>query len=179
MVTVSGFTVAKSQEIEDAIIVGASIVAGNLIFERHDGSTFSGGSVQGGQPIPHSSAVTVTCGSPVGTTSSVFNGFDTPVSVSGFQKYQAGTKLIIEAATGVWGNTVDTDYEIAVSISGFYHVIAKGEYNVGQRSGILQLTGVAAGTWSPTLYYRRTAGSGTVYDGIAGAKNCLKVTETY
>ena len=47
MATVTGFTAARMQEIEDAVIVGAEVVDGDLILTLHDSSTVNAGSVLG------------------------------------------------------------------------------------------------------------------------------------
>lgn len=51
MATITGFTAERSQEIEDAIIVGASIVSDHLILERNNGSEIDAGFVKGGTVI--------------------------------------------------------------------------------------------------------------------------------
>ena len=45
--TVTGFTADRMQEIEDAAIVDANVVADDLIMTRHDASTFNAGNVRG------------------------------------------------------------------------------------------------------------------------------------
>lgn len=45
--TVTGFTAARSEEIEAAAIVSGSVVGDNLILEAHDGSTINAGDVRG------------------------------------------------------------------------------------------------------------------------------------
>lgn len=49
MSTVTVFTAARMQEIEDGAIIGGSIVGDNLILEAHDGSTVNAGDVRGPQ----------------------------------------------------------------------------------------------------------------------------------
>lgn len=46
-VTVTGYTAAHTQDIEDATIVGAAIVANELILTRHDSTTINLGNVKG------------------------------------------------------------------------------------------------------------------------------------
>lgn len=46
-VTVTGYTAAHTQDIEDATIVGAAIVANELILTRHDATTINLGNVKG------------------------------------------------------------------------------------------------------------------------------------
>lgn len=52
MATVTAFTAERTQEIEDAAIVDAAIVGGELILTKHDGSTINLGSVMGPQGDP-------------------------------------------------------------------------------------------------------------------------------
>lgn len=54
MATVTGLTAERMMEIEDATIVGAEIVAGNLILTTHDGTEINAGPVTGpvGPPGP-------------------------------------------------------------------------------------------------------------------------------
>jgi microcystin-dependent protein len=47
MATITGFTAARMQEIEDETIVDAEIVGGNLILTKHDGTTVNAGPVVG------------------------------------------------------------------------------------------------------------------------------------
>jgi hypothetical protein len=47
MATVTGFTASRTQEIEDANVIGAHVTGGHLILEHHDGSTTDAGSVAG------------------------------------------------------------------------------------------------------------------------------------
>jgi microcystin-dependent protein len=47
MATVTGLTAARMQEIEAASVVDGEVVGGNLILEKHDGSTIDAGSVLG------------------------------------------------------------------------------------------------------------------------------------
>ena len=45
MATVTGFTAARMQAIEDQAIVSGSVSSGDLILSRHDGSTINAGSL--------------------------------------------------------------------------------------------------------------------------------------
>lgn len=47
MATVTGLTAARMLEIEGASIIDGEVVAGNLILEKHDGTTIDAGSVTG------------------------------------------------------------------------------------------------------------------------------------
>lgn len=47
MTTVTSYTAARMQEIEDSAIVDGNIVGSNLILSRHDGATIDAGSVVG------------------------------------------------------------------------------------------------------------------------------------
>lgn len=47
MASVTGYTAARMQEIEDQAIVDGSIVGDNLILERHNGGTINAGNVRG------------------------------------------------------------------------------------------------------------------------------------
>lgn len=51
MATVTGYTAARIQEIEDQAIVSGSVVSGQLILNRYDGGTVNAGSVQGPQGV--------------------------------------------------------------------------------------------------------------------------------
>ena len=179
MPSITGFTSARTQEIEDAIIVGASIVGGHLILERNDGAEIDAGDVRGGEQIPHSSSTQVTAATPVGTTLSTFNNLQVPLSVSGFVKHRADTKLICEYAGSIVNDDALGQYEVAINLGGVNRVIANGFSTGGQKSGILTITGIAAGTYTINVHYRRVNSTGTVLDGYLGARNALKVTETF
>ena len=56
MATVTGFTAARMLEIENATIVDASIIDGELILERHDAGTVNVGSVVGPEGPPGGNA---------------------------------------------------------------------------------------------------------------------------
>ena len=47
MATITGLTAERMQEIEDAAIIAAEIVSGNLILTKHDGTTINAGPVTG------------------------------------------------------------------------------------------------------------------------------------
>lgn len=47
MATVTSYTAARMQEIEDNAVVGGHITGDNLILERHDGTEFTAGDVRG------------------------------------------------------------------------------------------------------------------------------------
>lgn len=47
MATVTGFTAARMQAIEDSAIVGGTVLGGNLILTKHSGATINAGSVIG------------------------------------------------------------------------------------------------------------------------------------
>ena len=47
MGTITGYTAARTQQIEDSAIVNGSVVAGKLILTRHDTTSFDAGSVVG------------------------------------------------------------------------------------------------------------------------------------
>jgi hypothetical protein len=47
MATITGYTAARMQDIEDSAIVGGSIVGGELLLDRYDGGTVNAGQVQG------------------------------------------------------------------------------------------------------------------------------------
>jgi hypothetical protein len=49
MATVTGFTAARMQEIEDASVIGAHITGDDLVLETHDGGTIVVGSLRGPQ----------------------------------------------------------------------------------------------------------------------------------
>lgn len=60
MATVTGYTAARMQAIEDSAVVDGVVVGDNLILSRHDGSTIDAGSVRGPQgPIGSSSDTAV------------------------------------------------------------------------------------------------------------------------
>lgn len=58
MATVTGYTAARMQEIEDSAIVDGVIVGDNLILTRHDGATIDAGDVRGPQGDPGSTGDT-------------------------------------------------------------------------------------------------------------------------
>lgn len=47
MASITAFTAARMKEIEDTCIIGGAVILGDLILERHDGSTFNAGRVEG------------------------------------------------------------------------------------------------------------------------------------
>jgi len=47
MATITGYTAARMQDIEDSSIVGGTIVGDNLILDRFDGGTVDAGEVRG------------------------------------------------------------------------------------------------------------------------------------
>lgn len=47
MATITGFTASRMKEIEDASVVGGSVVGDDLILQRFDGTTFNAGVVKG------------------------------------------------------------------------------------------------------------------------------------
>ena len=47
MATVTSYTAARMQEIEDSAVVGGHITGDNLVLERFDGSEFTAGNVRG------------------------------------------------------------------------------------------------------------------------------------
>lgn len=64
MASVTGYTAARMQAIEDQAIVDGSVVGDNLILERHNGTTINAGSVRGpGGPPGPSGSVGGTLGS--------------------------------------------------------------------------------------------------------------------
>lgn len=51
MATITGFTAARMQDIEDGTVVDGDVVGDNLILTKHDGSTINAGNVRGPQGI--------------------------------------------------------------------------------------------------------------------------------
>jgi len=180
MPNVTGFTAASTQEIEDAIITSAAVVGGHLIFTRHDGSTYDAGDIRGGEQIPHSKAVQVISAGGY-TDLTTFNALDVPLVVSGFQKYRADTKLLIQVDTGFFCDDGAGSWEAAIWMAGVNKgVIMNGTGLLDQKSASKELTGIAAGTHTIHIYYRMGAGSpGTLFEGTAGNRNSLLVTETF
>jgi hypothetical protein len=179
MPSVTGFTSARTQAIEDAIITSAAVVAGHLIFTRHDGTTFDAGDINGGQQIPHTNlnAVSSTGGT---TDSTSFVVLDIPLSVSGFQKYRDDTKLIVEAHTGIYNNDEGGFYEVACRIGATDTVLFNGYGLSGPKSGARQISGLVAATYTISLVYRKgTSGIGTTIEGRVLCRNELVVTETF
>lgn len=52
MASVTGYTAARMQQIEDQAIVGGHINGDNLILDRHNGGTINAGNVRGPQGVP-------------------------------------------------------------------------------------------------------------------------------
>lgn len=52
MATITGYTAARMQAIEDGAIVDGDVVGDNLILRKHDGSEINAGSVRGPQGVP-------------------------------------------------------------------------------------------------------------------------------
>ena len=177
MPSITGYTATRTQAIEDAIITSAAVIGGHLIFTRHDGSTYDAGDIRGGEQIPHTKVQTVTSGAS-GTTATGFVNFPVALAVSGFQKYRADTKLVIHMDTDVYNSDVFGVYEVAVLIGSTHTVIFSGYGHDSSKSGIKEITGLAAGTYTITGRYRRGV-SGTAYQGHSGTRTCLQVTETF
>ena len=179
MTVINGYTAEHMQALIDSMIVGGSVVGGDLILEQHDGGEVNAGDIRGGQQIPHTKATTVnSTGSESGSTSMV--NFGVGLSIAGFVKYRADTKLILEIATGVFNDDALGYYEVGISIGGTVYEMFNGYSDVGAKSGIYELPGLAAGTYTLTAKKRCGLSSvGNVSDGTAGARNSMKVTETF
>jgi hypothetical protein len=179
MPSVTGLTAERMQAIEDAVIESAAIVAGHLIFTRHNGSTYDAGDVNGGQQIPHIGYNAVQANSGQSQSTS-FVALGVPLTVSGFQKYRADTKLVVQAFTGVYNNLSDGFYEVACRISGTDTVLFNGYGPDDSKAGLRVITGLAAGTYSISLVKRTGLdGVGIAIDGSNFTRNELMVTETF
>lgn len=51
MATITGYTAARMQEIEDGTVVSGNVTDGDLILTKHDGSQFNAGTVRGPQGL--------------------------------------------------------------------------------------------------------------------------------
>ncbi len=181
MTVINGFTAEHTQELIDSMIVGGSVVGGDLHLAQYDGGVINAGDIRGGEQIPHSKTTMVAVGSTaLYTNLSTFNSLGVNLAVSGFVKYRADTKLCVEVHTGVYNDDDLGFYEVAVLLGVTDYVMFNGYSNLGSKSGAREISGIAAGTYTLTAKYRRgTSGIGTVYDGTPAARNCLKVTETF
>jgi len=177
MVSITGFNAARSQEIEDASIIGGTVVGGDLILTRHDGGEVNAGDIRGGEQIPHSNIVQVT--STGSTTSSTFSNFASSLAVASFVKYRDDTKLHVEFTGGIYTPDTFTQYEVAIYIDSVNRIVVNDFGASGGKAGMMQITGLAAGTYTCTARKRRVTGSGTVYEAHAGGKSSLKITETF
>jgi hypothetical protein len=130
--------------------------------------------------IPHSTVAKVTS-TALSTTSTVFVNLGVNCQVVNFPKLRADTKLIVRYD----GNIYNDDpgglgaYEVGIQVNGVDNVVANGFVNLGQKSGVHEITGLAAGNYTCTLRKRRANGTGTVFDGTAGSRNALTVMETF
>lgn len=174
MPTITGYTAERMKEIEDSAIVDGDVIGDNLILKRFDAGEINAGNVRGIQGIqgpvgqvaeapsdgklysrrnglwveafiPHSDTVKVVANG--GTSSStIYVNLPTRCFITNFVKQRADTKLIVTlhggqteggyiTGTGVDIGGVDTDLTSIFSNSGN-----------GFHSGIVALTGIAAGT---------------------------------
>lgn len=109
MATVTGFTAARMQAIEDQAIVSGSVSSGDLILSRHDGSTINAGSVIG---PPGPTGPPGSLGGTVGSSDNAIVRADgtggTVVQGSGAFVTDTG-RLIVPDATVSNAPTADTD----------------------------------------------------------------------
>ena len=116
MGTITGYTAAKMQIVEDAAIVGGHLTGNNLILEAHDGGTIDAGAVKGpkGDTGPMGEVSTSAMNSAISTaqttlTTSITNASQAKASVAkltnGFSIPDAPTKV-----TGTKVFSTDTAY---------------------------------------------------------------------
>lgn len=99
------------------------------------------------------------------TTSSSFANTQAAASVS-FTKYDAASRLRVDVHTALSSATAAADAEFAILINSTDYVVTNAVLtNITvhkQCSGVVFVSGIAAGAHTATLRWRRTAGSGTL-----------------
>jgi hypothetical protein len=133
-----------------------------------------------GSQMPHSTTTRVTSTGGV-SASNTFVNFGVNCQIANFPKLRADTKLIGRYDGGVYNDDGAGlgSSEVAIQINGVDGVVAGGFAALMNRSGAVEVGGLAAGLYTCNLRKRRSNGVGNTSDGPAGVRNTLTLMETF
>ncbi len=187
MGTVTGFTSARMLAIENATIVDADVVGDNLIFERHDSTTFDAGNVRGAAGTNGTNGVNAPAVLAATTANVTQSGTMTVDGVS----LVAGDRILCKdqttaaqngiwvVAAGAWARAADAD--TALENAGMIVRVQAGTVNGGTRwvtsFKSTDTTGTTAMVWARDLdEFNGVAGKWIAVSGTTDANGFLTVT---
>lgn len=130
-----------------------------------------------GPDMPHSTEAHVTAAAGTETSTSYVD-LPTALSISNFTKFRADTKLLIRVDGGFWVDNALSSTSIGIDIGGtdteIDNIDNLGASATCKVAGARQITGLAAGSYSPKVQWRVSSGDQVTMVG----RWSLTVTET-